>query len=429
MKSPGNHFPMNGTVTGKILAAHSTGSPPEPGSKYLDVSPDLVLGHDATFSLLLDDLQRLGGSGIEPERLLLTVDHFAPPSTIERAAILRKFLDACKNMGLGEPAMLEGICHQLLLEDNRLQPGSLVVGADSHTVTAGAVGALCTGYGSTDILAVIRTGRIKMKAPEVVRAVITGKFNPNVDARDLALEMLRVLGEDGALYRSIEFEDLTECGLQMDDRAAVCNMAVETGAKFALFIPDAETRRFLVERDGAANADGFLRPDTDADYVDTMNFDLSGLQPLVAIPSSPANVKPVAELEKVNVNQVFIGSCAGGRLNDLYRAAQVLDGRKIAPGVRLVVTPASRKVWLEASKMGILDKLVNAGAAVTNPSCGACGGIDKGILAAGEVCVSTSNRNFSGRMGHKDARIYLAGPIIATASALAGYIAGIEAIQ
>ncbi|MCB9780291.1 MAG: 3-isopropylmalate dehydratase large subunit [Alphaproteobacteria bacterium] len=415
---------LSRTLTHKLLDAAATGETVA-GSAWREIHPDLVLGHDATIALIVDRIARAGGRIAEPERLFLVADHFAPPSTVDRANILRRFLDFVEQSGIveagGRLEMMQGICHQVLVESPRCRPGSVIVGADSHTTMAGAVGAFATGMGSTDILAVLRTGRTWLSVPDSIRVDIAGDMPAWLRGKDVALHLLGRMGEAGARGAALE---LSGAGVPMDGRLTLCNMAVELGAKNGVWVSDAVTRDWCRARgeggwpDDVALED--LQPDAGAAYVATERVDLSTLAPQVAAPWSPANVHDITAVAGERVHQVFIGSCAGGRLEELGDAAGLLRGRRIPPLMKLVVTPSSTAVYKEALRRGWIEDLIDAGAVVTNASCGACGGIDKGLVAAGEVCLSTSNRNFRGRMGDPDARVFLGSGLVAAATALTG---------
>lgn len=414
------------TLTEKILRRKAK-APVVPGSEYLRIPVDLVLGHDATIALLIERFKKAGKRIWDPSRCFFAADHFTPPSTPERADILNRYLGFIKSEGVPDDLLYRGISHQLMIEDRRCQPGMVICGADSHTVMAGGVGAFACGMGSTDILALLLTGEVILSIPESIRVDITGTLPPYLFGKDLALEIIRQLGEGGAVDQSLEYHDLTVGGLPMESRFTVANMAVEAGATNGVFVPDDKLRRYLAARDGAAGAPaGFepewLMPDEGASYARRVHLDCDTLQPLVALPGDLGRILPASEAEPRAVQQVFIGSCAGGRLEDLAITARLLRGKKVAPGVRLVVTPASQTVFQQCVKNGIFEVLTDAGAMVTNSSCGACGGIDKGLIGAGEVCVSTSNRNFRGRMGSPEGLIYLASSLTAAAAALTGKV-------
>ena len=403
--------------TDKIIQKHSDG---RKEGEYDAVDVDFVLLPDPTFALLLSELKDLGGRIWNKERVFVTVDHFAPPSTIERANIAKAVISFAGVEALPHQSIYQGICHQLLVEGPWLRPGMLVLGADSHTTTAGALGCLATGMGSTDILYTLITGKTWLKPPAAVRIDLKGKLPPYLMGKDIILDLLGRYGEGGFLYQALEFND-PDGALPMDDRFAVCNMVVEGGAKNGLFIPDKVTRKYLENRDGQSGDWGECFDEKPL-YLNRMEVDLSTLHPKVALPHSPARVVDADEIKGESIQQVFIGSCTGGRLRDLEMTARLLRKKKIASGMRLLISPASLKIYQEAIEKGFLQTILEAGGVILNPSCGLCGGIDKGILAAGESCLSTSNRNFQGRMGDPSSSIYLASPATAAASSLAGRI-------
>jgi 3-isopropylmalate dehydratase large subunit len=403
--------------TDKIIQKHSDG---RREGEYYAVDVDFVLLPDPTFALLLSELKDLGGRIWNKERVFVTVDHFAPPSTIERANIAKAVISFAKVEALPHQSIYQGICHQLLIEGPWLRPGMLVLGADSHTTTAGALGCLATGMGSTDILYTLMTGKTWLKPPATVRIDLKRKLPPYLMGKDIILDLLGRFGEGGFLYQALEFYD-NDGALPIDDRFAICNMVVEGGAKNGLFIPDKVTRKYLKNRDGQSGGwgDSF---DEKPLYLNRMEVDISSLHPKVALPHSPARVVDANDIKGEIIQQVFIGSCTGGRLRDLEMTARLLRKKKIASGMRLLISPASQKIYQEAIEKGYLQTILEAGGVILNPSCGLCGGIDKGILGAGEKCLSTSNRNFQGRMGDPSSSIYLASPVTAAASSLAGRI-------
>jgi 3-isopropylmalate/(R)-2-methylmalate dehydratase large subunit len=419
---------MEQTLTEKLLL-NRVSEPVLPGSAYYRIPVDLVLGHDATIALLIDRLKQTGSPIFDPARCFFAADHFAPPSTPERADILRRYLDFIDEAGIPQDLLFRGISHQLLVEDARCRPGTVICGADSHTTMAGALSCFATGLGSTDILALLLTGSVFMSIPETIQIVLEGRLPDWLTGKDIALEIIRQLGEGGAVGMALEYHDRTEPGIPMHGRMTIANMAVEAGATNGVFVPDnilgdyLQSRSITTAKTGAAaSADrgDWLFPDPQASYTKQMKIDVESLPPLVALPGSPANVVAVDEAEPHRVDQVFIGSCAGGRLEDFAMAARILRGKRLPPRCRLVITPASDTVYKACLTNGVFEALADAGALITNASCGACGGIDKGLVGAGEVCVSTSNRNFRGRMGSPDGLIYLASPLTAAASALAG---------
>ena len=401
----------------RILREHEI----EPAAgDYRWYRPDMILLPEYAVALLAEDLLRRNDYVFPAEQLLVVADHFSPPATIERAQILRLAQDCCEK--LGWPLRLfEGICHQLLIEDPRTQPMSLIIGSDSHTVTAGALGCLALGFGSTDIYAALATGRIALYTPAVIKIVLKGRLPEWVMGKDVMLEVFRRFGLERLSDRALEFVDRTDAGVSQSDRFAICNMIAEAGGKAAMFVPDHVTRAYLEERDG--QADFAIGPEmvaSDAGYVETHEIDVGELEPLVAMPDSPFNVRPVSQVEGLKLHEVFIGSCNAGRLGDLAVAAGILDGRRIAPGLKAIAIPGSVKVYLDAIEAGYVKALMNAGVVIGHPSCGPCGGIDKGLLAAGERCAATINRNYRGRMGSPDAEIFLVSPAVAAASMITG---------
>ena len=417
---------MGMTLTQKLLLKNDV-APVVPGSEYYRIPVDLLLGHDATIALLIDRLKAAGGRIIDPARCFFAADHFAPPSTPERADVLRRYLDFIDDFNIPQDNLFRGISHQLLVESSRCRPGMVICGADSHTVMAGALSCFATGIGSTDTLAVLLTGNVFLSIPESVRIDLKGSLPVWLTGKDIALEIIRRLGEGGAIEKALEYHDLTEPGIPMHGRLTISNMAVEAGATNGVFVPDRILADYLQQRDkGAANdnsREGWLFPDAQADYAAREEIYVNSLPPLVALPGSPSNVVAVDEAEPSRVDQVFIGSCAGGRVEDFEMAAQILRGKRLPTRCRLVITPASDSIYKACLTNGVFEALADAGAMITNASCGACGGIDKGLIGSKEVCISTSNRNFRGRMGSPDGLIYLASPLTAAASALAGRLA------
>jgi 3-isopropylmalate/(R)-2-methylmalate dehydratase large subunit len=401
---------MGRTLCQKVLDAHALDEGP---GLYRRVRIDALLGHDATVALLIDEFERRGLSVWDVEKVIFTNDHFSPPATIERAEISRKFITFGRKLQLPLLKLDRGICHQLLVESPLCVPGALIVGADSHTITAGGIGACATGMGSTDILFALATGTTWMRSPPTLRVVLRGTLSDACSGRDIVLELLRRLGEDGAQYLALELHDGCEPRLSQDDRFAISNMAVEAGAKFGVFVPDEITLAYCEARDGRAPIDCPL-PDGTAEYAGTLELDVAALSPRVAKPWSPSNVVGIEELPDTPLTMAFLGSCSSGRLQDLRDAAH--------EHVRMVVIPASVAVYQQAMQAGYVQTLSAAGAIVSHSSCGPCGGIDKGVLAADDVCVSTSNRNFRGRMGHWESQTYLASARTVARAAIAGRI-------
>lgn len=377
----------------------------------------MVLLPEYALALIADDLEQ-ADVVFPPERLLIVADHFAPPATIERARILHKVQALCESRKW-PLRLFEGICHQLLVEDPRVLPGTLVVGSDSHTVTAGGIGCLAIGFGSTDILGVLTTGKIALRTPETVRIVFTGRLPEGVMGKDIILEILRRFGPQRLSHAALECVDYTSEGISQSGRFAICNMIIEAGGKAALFLPDAITKQYLSNRDGeeCAALDGL--PPT-AVSGDTHEVNITDLEPLVAAPHNPFNVHPLSDSAGLPLDQVFLGSCSAGRLEDLAIAARILTGRRTKPGLKAIVIPGSRQVYLEALDAGYIKTLVEAGVTLCAPSCGPCGAIDKGVLAPGECCAATINRNYKGRMGSPDADIYLVNSAVSAASMVTG---------
>lgn len=407
---------MASTLCEKIIDAHAL----DGGSAlYRRVRIDGLLGHDATIALLIDEFEARGLSVWDRDKVLFTNDHFSPPATIERAEISRKFLRFGRKLHLPHLRLDRGICHQLLVESPLCLPGALIVGADSHTVMGGGLGACATGMGSTDILYALATGTTWMRCPETIRITFKGALPETCGGRDVVLELLRRLGEAGAQYCALELHDGCEPRLSQDDRFAIANMAVEAGAKFGVFLPDEVTRAYCEARDGRSPPE-HPTPDPGARYARSLELDLSALSPRVACPYSPSNVVAIEDVPDTDVSMAFLGSCSSGRLQDLREAADELDGKRVHELVRMVVIPASVAIHQQAMEAGYLRTLMQAGAIVSHSSCGPCGGIDKGVLAADDVCVSTSNRNFRGRMGHWDSQTYLASARTVARVAIAG---------
>ena len=409
------------TYSHTILLQHCVDTEAPSAGEYGKFSVDFILGHDPTTALLVDDFNRLGGKIWDRDRVLFTADHFAPPASEDRAGILKKFLDFCRKEGIKNLELFSGICHQLLVEHPAVIPGKLVIGADSHTVTAGALGCFATGMGSTDVLYGLITGSVWLKLPECFKITFTGQPAPYILGKDIILKLLAELGEDGALYRSLEFIDATKQGVSMDSRFSISNMVVEGGAKAGIFLPDKITQAYLKEK--GAEAGGTIALPEQSVYEKEIALDVSSIEPQVAIPPHPSHAVTVTDVAGEHIDQVYIGSCTGGRLEDLGIAAQLLKGKKTAPYCRVIVIPSSNKIYLKAIEKGYIQTLIEAGAAIANPSCGPCGKIDKGIIAEGETCLATSNRNFDGRMGGKGSRVFLCSTATAAASALEGTIA------
>ncbi len=382
------------------------------------VSVDLAAGQDGTSPLAIKVFREMGGVKVwDPQKVLLVIDHTYPSSSSQISdlhKLMRSFAQE-QNVRLVEGSII----HQVILEEYAA-PGMLIVGADSHTTTHGAVGAFATGIGSTELAAVWLEGSIWLKVPSTIRVYVEGDLPKGVYAKDIALSLIGQIGADGANYKSIEWRGSTISKLSIESRATLCNMSMEAGAKNAVVEYDSVTEAYL--NDVGRKPLMIVRSGRNAEIEDELNIECSRLEPMVAAPNRVDNVKAVREVEGVPIDQAFIGSCTNGRLEDLIEAAKILRGRKVKNGVRLIVTPASRRVYLKALKLGILETLFEAGAIITNPTCGACVGTHLGVLGEGEVAISSSNRNFTGRMGHPTSKVYLASPATVAASAIKGVI-------
>ncbi|MEW5765470.1 MAG: 3-isopropylmalate dehydratase large subunit [Acidobacteriota bacterium] len=414
---------MRALTLSEALLARAAGRRDASPGDLLTCRIDKCLATDITAPLSIEVFRKMGARRVaRPESLILVNDHFVPAKDIASANFARAMREFAQEQKVGQYFEVgrSGICHALVAERGLVSPGEIFVGADSHTCTAGALGAFATGVGSTDLAAVWALGELWFRVPETVRVVLDGALRPPVTSKDVILKVLSEIGVDGGRYMAIEFAGDGLASLPMEARLTLCNMAVEAGAKAGLVPPDAVTARWVAEKGGTL--DLALSPDSGARYAQTLTVELSKLEPLVAVPFLPSLVRPARELRGTVVDQVFIGSCTNGYLPDLRDAARILKGRKVADGVRLIVTPATQDVYLAAAREGILSDLVEAGAAVTTPTCGACLGGHMGVLGSGETALATTNRNFRGRMGDTSSRVYLANPLVAAATAVAGTI-------
>ncbi|MHC4201566.1 MAG: 3-isopropylmalate dehydratase large subunit [Planctomycetota bacterium] len=417
------------TIAEKILARHADAEEVRPG-QIVEARIDLALGNDITAPLAIEAFEEeLGGGKVfDPERVVLIPDHFTPNKDIksaEQAKVLREFARRQGLVHYYEVGRM-GIEHALLPELGLVGPGDLVIGADSHTCTYGALGAFATGVGSTDLAAAMATGRLWFRVPETVKVVCKGEYGRWVGGKDLVLELIHRVGVDGARYMAIEFAGGAASALSVEGRLTVSNMAIEAGAKAGIFPADGKTDEYLASRTDREFAPAVS--DDGAELARTVEIDVSGIVPLVAKPHLPSNVAPASECGGIQIDQVVIGSCTNGRIEDLRIAAEVLAGRKVAGHVRLIVIPATQAIYKLAMREGLAEAFIDAGAAVSTPTCGPCLGGHMGCLAAGERAVATTNRNFVGRMGHPESEVYLAGPAVAAASAVAGRIAAPEEV-
>ncbi len=405
---------MGMTISEKILARASGKNVVEPGD-YVVGKIDLAMVHDLTGPLTLNVLKEVGhDKPWHPEKIVIILDHQVPANSTVTATLHQQLRDyANKYKVKFHDVGRQGVCHQILAE-SYVKPSMLVVGADSHTCTLGALGAFATGIGSTEMASVFLTGELWFRVPETIRFVLRGSLRPGVSAKDIILHIIGKMGVDGALYCAAEFTGEGVEGLSVDSRLTICNMVIEMGGKTGIINPDKKTLEYT------KTSYEVLRSDKDAEYMKAVEVNLEGLVPQVAMPHSVDNVKPVSEVEEVEADQVFIGSCTNGRLEDLEAAAKILRGRRVKEGTRLIVIPASPSIYLAAERKGYLKIFMEAGGVVCNPNCGPCLGGHMGILADGEVCVSTSNRNFIGRMGSPRSKVYLVSPETAAATAVEG---------
>ncbi len=415
------------TMTQKILAAHA-GLPQVTAGQLITVPTDMVLGNDITTPVAIREFRRCGREQVfDREKIAIVLDHFTPNKDIKAAEQCKVSREFAREMGIVNffDVGQMGIEHALLPDKGLVKAGDIVIGADSHTCTYGALNAFSTGVGSTDMGCAMALGRTWLKVPSAIKVELTGALRPYVSGKDLILHLIGEIGVDGALYQSLEFVGDGVASLSMDDRFAICNMAIEAGAKNGIFPADEKTKAYLAAH--ARESGTFFAPDPDAEYTRTVHIDLDKLDFTVAFPHLPGNAHVVREIsEKIAIQQCIIGSCTNGRLEDIKAAAEILRGRKVAKGVRAIVIPATQKIYLEAIEKGYVQALVKAGCAVSTPTCGPCLGGHMGILASGEAAISTTNRNFVGRMGHVDSKVYLASPAVAAASAVKGYIASPE---
>ena len=414
---------MGMTMTQKILAAHAGLDCVEAG-QLIEADLDLVLGNDITSPVAIKEMSKMNVDGVfDKNKIALVPDHFVPNKDIksaEHCKCVREFARKNEITNYFEVGQM-GIEHALLPEKGLTVAGDVIIGADSHTCTYGALGAFSTGVGSTDMAAGMATGKAWFKVPGAIRFVLTGKPSKWVSGKDVILHIIGMIGVDGALYKSMEFVGEGIKNLSMDDRFTIANMAIEAGGKNGIFPVDELTEAYMKEHSTRSYVK--YEADPDAVYDEEYTIDLSTLKSTVSFPHLPENTHVVEELEnEVKVDQVVIGSCTNGRLDDLRIAAKVLEGRKVAKGMRCIVIPATQKIYMDAMEEGLLKTFIQAGAVVSTPTCGPCLGGYMGILAAGERCVSTTNRNFVGRMGHVDSEVYLASPAVAAASAVTGKI-------
>ncbi len=415
------------TMSQKILAQHAGKESVRAGELIL-ANLDLVLGNDITAPVAIGEFEKFGKSDVfDKAKIALVPDHFTPNKDIKAATqcqCMRNFAKDKKIKNYFEVGHDCGVEHALLPEKGLVTAGDLVIGADSHTCTYGALGAFSTGIGSTDMACGMATGKTWFRVPEAIQVVLTGAFQKYVSGKDIILHLIGLIGVEGARYQSLEFVGEGVKALSMDDRFTIANMAIEAGAKNGIFPVDEACLAYLKEH--GAKEPQIFAADDEAPYVRTIEIDLGKLKSTVAFPHLPSNTHPIDEIDEIQINQVVIGSCTNGRISDLRVAADVLKGQRVSPSVRCIVIPATQKIWLQALEEGLLKIFVEAGCVVSPPTCGPCLGGHMGILAKGERCVATTNRNFIGRMGHTESEIYLASPAVAAASAIKGQIAAPE---
>ena len=419
---------MGMTMTQKILAAHAGLDHVEAGQLIM-ADLDVVMANDITGAMAIPVFRQMADKVYDKEKVVLVPDHFTPNKDIksaENAKALREFAKEQELTHYYEVGQM-GIEHAILPEKGIVVAGECIIGADSHTCTYGALGAFSTGMGTTDVATGMATGQIWFKVPGAIKFVLTGKPSRYVSGKDVIIHIIGKIGVDGALYKSMEFTGDGIANLSMDDRFTMANMAIEAGAKNGIFPVDALAEGYI--REHSDKEYKIYEADEDAVYEDVVEIDLSEVRPTVAFPHLPGNAKTIDEIEAmepIKIDQVVIGSCTNGRMEDMRRAATILKGHKVHPDVRVMVIPATQKIYKQCIKEGLVDIFIDAGCSFNTPSCGPCMGGHMGVLAAGEKCVSTTNRNFVGRMGHVDSLIYLASPETAAASAIAGYIANPE---
>lgn len=413
---------MGMTMTQKILAAHA-GLDKVVSGQLIEADLDLVLGNDITSPVAINEMSKMDNNGVfDKDKIALVMDHFIPNKDIksaENCKCCRDFAASHKISNYFDVGKM-GIEHALLPEQGLTVAGDLIIGADSHTCTYGALGAFSTGVGSTDMAAGMVTGKAWFKVPSAIKFELIGELKPHVSGKDLILHIIGIIGVDGALYRSMEFCGEGVKSLNMDDRFTVCNMAIEAGGKNGIFPVDEIAIEYIKEH--SKRPYKIYEADEDAQYDESYVIDLSKLESTVSFPHLPENTHVVGEFDKIEVDQAVIGSCTNGRISDLRVAAEVLKGKKVKDGVRCIIIPATQTIYKQAIKEGLIEIFIDAGAVVSTPTCGPCLGGYMGILAKGERCISTTNRNFVGRMGHVESEVYLASPAVAAASAVAGYI-------
>jgi len=412
---------MTLTIAEKVLKSHSNDNDVSPG-QFVDANIDLIMVHEQLGGRIQEEYEKLGIDTVwDPNKIFFILDHWVPAPTVNAARMHQDCVNFAEkynfvhNMGMNK-----GICHQVLPEMGFSRPGMLIVGSDSHTTTYGAFNCLSTGIGATDVSVVFATGKLWFRVPQSFKIILNGKLKKAVMSKDFILTMIGEISTKGALYKALEFHGPGSSWLSIDSRMTITNMVVEAGAKFGVFLPDEKLKSWLNSRTNLPYE--FVKPDDNAEYEKEYEFDLTNITPVVAKPSNPGNIAAIEEVQGEEIDQAFLGSCTNGRMEDLRIAAKILKGKKINPKTRLIITPASREIYMNAMSEGLLEIFLNAGAIVTHSTCGACIGGHLGVLGPNERCISSTNRNFIGRMGDPSAEIFLASPATIAASALKGKI-------
>ncbi len=414
---------MGMTITEKILANHCGKDKVIPGD-LINADLDVVLCHDVTTTPAIDMLEKSGMDKVfDPDKVVVTPDHFVPNKDIQSAEMVKRIREWAKKHKIKNFYDIgrHGVCHALLPEQGFVRPGITIICGDSHTCTHGAFGTFSTGVGSTDLAAALATGKLWFKVPETMLFKVNGKLPKGVYSKDVILHIITKIGVDGALYKAMEFCGSTIDEMSMEARMTLCNMAIEAGGKSGIIAPDQKTIDYVRQRTNEKFE--MVKSDNDANYSDIIEIDASKIEPTVAFPNLPSNGKSVTEAKGIKIDQAYLGSCTNGRIEDLRIAAEIMKGKSVAKGTRMIVVPATTDIWKQANKEGLLDIFMEAGATVSAPTCGACLGGHMGIIAGGEKCISTTNRNFVGRMGSPKGEVYLASPATVAASAIKGEIA------
>jgi 3-isopropylmalate/(R)-2-methylmalate dehydratase large subunit len=414
---------LSSTITEKILAKHCGREYVKPG-ELINAEIDLIMCHDVTTTPAIEILAKNGIDRVfNPDKIVIMPDHFIPNKDIKSAELVRKIRSWAKEQSINNfyDVGKHGICHALLPEQGYVRPGMTIICGDSHTTTHGALGAFSTGIGSTDLAAALATGMLWFKVPETILFKIEGDLPKGVYSKDIILYIITKIGVDGALYKAMEFTGKVINDLSVEARMTICNMAIEAGGKSGIINPDEKTIDYIKEKTNEELE--IITSDEDAHYEKIIEIDVTDLEPIVSLPHLPSNGEKISNIKNIKIDQAYLGSCTNGRIEDLRIAASILKGRKIANGARMIVVPATTEIWKQANKEGLIDIFMEAGAAVSTPTCGACLGGHMGVLAEGERCISSTNRNFVGRMGSPKSEVYLASPATVAASAIEGKIA------